>query len=77
MGGLLTKKEFDKYNSMLEDIYREINKLDKEGKHVYYYTRAISLTDTKYITRALEDQGYTVTWEFQYIACRNYLKIEW
>lgn len=74
---LLTKKDFNKYNTILEGIYKEINKLEEEGKHEYMYTGALSVKDSKYITNALEDQGCTVISEFQYHACRNYLKIVW
>ena len=74
---LLPMKEFNRYNVILVGIYKEIDKLDEEGKHEYVYTGTLSLKDSRYITRTLEDQGCTVTSEFQYNACRNYLKIVW
>lgn len=71
---LLTKREFDRCNEILETIYSDIEKA--ENKSVVY-KGCMGLNTTNIIQRKLESQGYHTEQEFQYKLCRNFLKITW
>lgn len=74
---LITKKEFDRCNEILEIIYTQIDEAQAKGEKFIIYTGCMGINTTNIIKRKLEAQDYVTELEFQYGLCRNFLKISW